>query len=356
MVNEVYSTAILARDDAFDFQFYYGVKTTRIFCNVSCKSKAPLIDNIIIFDNISSAQAEGYRACKRCQPDKNSQQDSGLIKLIHACRKIELHTEGSITALQLAESIGINQFQINRLFKKYLGVTPKSYIDQSQLTALKKNLRETDNVSHAIYQSGIESSSVIYGRMNSHLGMTPRKYLQGGSGVKISYAIGLTSLGLVLIAATDKGVSFLQFGDTKHQLLAQLIAEYPNAEITLMPDENEKKLHHWLDLLNLYLTGCSNQLNLPLDVRATAFQKKVWDFLRSIPYGEVMSYGEIAKAINAPKAYRAVANACAGNNVALVIPCHRVIRGDGALGRYRWGDNRKRELLDIEKNKNKTIR
>jgi AraC family transcriptional regulator of adaptative response/methylated-DNA-[protein]-cysteine methyltransferase len=170
--------------------------------------------------------------------------------------------------------------------------------------------------------------------------------------VKISYAIGLTNLGLVLIAATEKGGSFLQFGDTRHQLLAQLITEYPNAEITLMPDENEKKFHHWLELLNLYLTGCSHQLNLPLDVRATAFQKKVWDFLRSIPYGEVMSYGEIAKAISAPKAYRSVANACAANNVALVIPCHRVIRGDGELGRYHWGDNRKRVLLDIENNKN----
>ncbi len=351
MVNEVYSAAILARDASFDFQFYYGVKTTKIFCNVSCKSKASLVNNTIIFDSISSAQAEGYRACKHCQPDKNAQQDSGLIKLIHACRKIEQHTEGSITALQLAESIGITQFQINRLFKKYLGVTPKSYIDQIQLTVLKKNLRVTDNVSHAIYQSGIESSSVIYGRMNSHLGMTPKKYLQGGSGVKISYAIGLTNLGLVLIAATDKGLSFLQFGDNKHQLLAQLITEYPNAEITLMLDENAKQLQHWLELLNLYLTGCSTELNLPLDVRATAFQKKVWDFLRKIPYGEVMSYGEIAQAIGTPKAHRAVANACAGNNVALVIPCHRVIRGDGALGGYRWGNNRKRMLLDIENKK-----
>ena len=348
MADDIYWQAIIEHDSAFDFQFYYGVKTTRIFCHASCKSKTPLRKSVIYFDSIALAQADGYRACKRCQPDRNAQQDTSLIRLLHACKIIEQHNEGSLTALQLANSIGITQFQINRIFKKYLDVTPKSYIDQVQLNSLKKNLRASDNVSQAIYQSGIESSSVIYGRMNSHLGMTPKKYLKGGDGVTISYAVGETHLGLVLIAATDKGLSFLQFGDTKHQLLAQLVAEYPRAEISLMAEKSAPQLHHWLSLLNLYLAGCSTELNLPLDIRATAFQKKVWDFLRTIPYGEMMSYGEIAQAIGSPKAYRAVANACASNNVALVIPCHRVISGDGALGGYRWGQGRKRLIIDIE--------
>ena len=205
------------------------------------------------------------------------------------------------------------------------------------------------SVTEAIYESGIESSSVIYGRMNSHLAMTPKKYREGGDGIQISYAIGCTSLGLVLIAATDKGLSFLQFGDNPHQLLAQLVSEYPSAEISLMPRKSEAQLINWLKLLNLYLDGNTIDLNIPLEIRGTAFQKRVWDFLRIIPYGEVMSYGEIAEAIGAPKAFRAVANACAGNNVALVIPCHRVIRGDGTSGGYRWGESRKRVIIDLEK-------
>jgi len=348
MSDDVYWQAIIEHDAAFDFQFYYGVNSTKIFCFPSCPSKPPLRNNVSYFDDVGLAQASGYRACKRCQPDKKCLQDTSLVKLIHACHKIEKHNEGTLTALQLAESMGLTQFQLNRLFKKHLNITPKNYIDQVQLTALKKNLRNSDNVSHAIYQSGIESSSVIYGRMINHLAMTPKTYLRGAANIKISYVLGDTRLGPVLIAATDKGVCFLQFGDSTHQLLSQLMSEFPSAEIMLMPENSEQQFEHWLNLLDLYLAGCSNEINLPLDIRATTFQKRVWDFLKTIPYGEVMSYGAIAKAIGSAKAFRAVANACASNNVALVIPCHRVIRGDGALGGYRWGEKRKRKILDIE--------
>jgi AraC family transcriptional regulator, regulatory protein of adaptative response / methylated-DNA-[protein]-cysteine methyltransferase len=283
-----------------------------------------------------------------CEFDFSVNSNSGLIKLLHVCKKIEDHNEGPLTVVQLADSIGLTQYQLHRLFKKYLDMTPKNYIDQIHLMTLKKNLRTAQSVTHAIYESGIESCSVIYGRMHNHLGMTPKKYRDGGDGIQISYAVGTTSLGLVLIAATDKGLSFLQFGDTQHQLLAQLVAEYPHAEIELMSSANEEQLSDWLALLNQFIDGSSIDLTIPLDVRGTAFQKKVWDFLRRIPYGEVMSYGEIAQAIGSPKAYRAVANACAGNNVALVIPCHRVIRGDGAIGGYRWGESRKRAIIDLE--------
>ncbi|MCH2058677.1 MAG: methylated-DNA--[protein]-cysteine S-methyltransferase [Thalassotalea sp.] len=353
MSNDIYWKAIIEQDSAFDFQFYYGVKTTNIFCNPSCHIKAPLKENVVYFDNISTALKAGYQACKECKPDHNANQDTGLIKFLYVCRKIEEHSEGPLTALQLANSVGLTQYQLHRLFKKYLDVTPKSYIDQIQLNTLKVNLRASGSVTDAIFESGIESTSVIYGRMKSHLGMTPKKYREGGEGVQISYALGATNLGLVLIAATSKGLVFLQFGDREHQLLAQLLSEYPRAEIELMSSRNEEQLNHWLKLLNLFIDGISIDLDIPLDVRGTAFQKKVWDFLRSIPYGKVMSYGEIAQAIGEPKAFRAVANACASNNVALVIPCHRVIRGDGAIGGYRWGESRKRVIIDTER-KNKT--
>mgnify|MGYP005810606095 CR=1 FL=1 len=349
MPNDEYWQAIAERDLSYDFKFYYGVKTTKVFCKPSCKTKAPLRKNVVYFDDISTACQSGFQACKRCKPECNTNQDRTLVKFLLVCRKIEEHDDGPLTALQLADSIGLTQYQLQRLFKKYLDVTPKRYIDQIQLTSLKKNLRNKGSVTDAIFESGIESSSVIYGRMNNHLGMTPKKYRDGGDGVRISYALATTDLGLVLIAATDKGLSFLQFGKNKHQLLAQLVSEYPRAEIELMPSDNKEQLNKWLTLLNLYIDGTSIDLNIPVDVRGTAFQKKVWDFLRSIPYGEVRSYGEIANAIGSPKAYRAVANACAGNNVALVIPCHRVIRGDGALGGYRWGEGRKRVIIDLER-------
>ncbi|MFT6835237.1 MAG: AraC family transcriptional regulator of adaptative response [Francisellaceae bacterium] len=354
MCNNVFWKAIIEQDSSFDFQFYYGVKTTKSFCNPSCKNKAPPRKDIVYFDNITVAYNDGYQACKSCKPNCNAKQESGLLRLLHVCCKIEEHTEGSLTALQLASSVGLTQYQLHRLFKKYLNVTPKSYIDQIQLNTLKANLRRTGSVTDAIFESGIESTSVIYGRMNSHLGMTPKKYREGGEGIQISYAVGTTSLGLVLIAATNKGLSFLQFGDNKHQLLAQLVSEYPRAEIELMSSKNEEQLSNWLKLLNLYIDGTTIALDIPLDIRGTVFQKKVWDFLRSIPYGKVMSYGEIANAIGSPKAYRAVANACAGNNIALVIPCHRVIRGDGAIGGYRWGEERKRAIIDLERTNDAT--
>jgi len=368
MSNNKYWQAVVEQDATFDFQFYYGVSTTKIVCFPSCKAKTPLRKNVVYFDELSIAYLNGYRACKWCKPDsrttqnthkksddgtvENEPQDLGLIKLLHLCRKIEEHCEGTLTAQQLANSVNLSQFQLQRLFKKYLDVTPKHYIDQIQLNTLKVNLRTSASVTEAIFESGIESTSVIYGRMNSHLAMTPKKYREGGDGVSISYAIGATQLGLVLMAATNKGLSFLQFGDCEHLLLAQLVSEYPRAHIERMCSENEKQLSHWLTLLNLYIEGTGIDFDIPLDVRGTAFQKKVWDFLRRIPYGKVMSYGEIAKSIGSPNAFRAVANACAANNVALVIPCHRVIRGDGGIGGYRWGEKRKRIIIDLESNAN----
>ena len=349
MFTETNWVAITEQDAKYDSKFYYGVKTTKIFCKPSCTSKAPLKKNVVYFDDITSAVSAGFRACKRCKPERISSNTTGLVHLINVCRQIDEHSEGALTVVQLADSVGLTQYQLHRLFKKFLKVTPKSYIDQIQFDSLKKNLRSSGSITDAIYDSGIESSSVIYGRMNRHLGMTPKKYRQGGEGVQISYATGVTELGLALMAATDKGLCFLQFGDADHLLLAQLVSEYPRAEIEPMSRSNEQRFNNWLDRLNQYLDGSSTNLEIPVDVRGTAFQKKVWDFLQEIPYGDVKSYGEIAKSMGSPKAFRAVANACAGNNIALVIPCHRVIRGDGGLGGYRWGESRKRAIIDLER-------
>ncbi len=346
--------AIKNRDSSFDGQFYYGVATTRIFCRPGCTSRRPLKKNIRIFSNTEVAIERGYRACKRCKPLADASADGNLRKLLQVCRYVDEHSEGALTAVDLAKRVGLTQYQLHRLFKKFLSVTPKNYIDQSRLNVLKKRLRSSGSVTDAIYDTGIESSSVIYGRLDTHLGMTPKNYREGGKGVDISFAMAATELGHIIIGATDKGLCHLQFGESGHELLENLANEYPNAEIEPMQTERHEHLVPWMEALDQYLSGSDTSKRnafkaIPLDVQGTAFQKKVWDFLREIPYGQVMSYAEVAKAIGSPKAFRAVANACAGNHVGVVIPCHRVIRGDGSMGGYRWGISRKRTLIDLER-------
>ncbi|WP_168204143.1 bifunctional DNA-binding transcriptional regulator/O6-methylguanine-DNA methyltransferase Ada [Aliikangiella coralliicola] len=357
--------AITKRDSAFDGQFYYGVTSTQVFCRPSCKSRRPLKKNIQIFEHAQQAIEQNYRPCKRCNPLIENSCDENLVKLLEVCRLVEQHSEGVLTTTELAKSVDLSQHQLHRLFKKFLSVTPKNYIDQSRVGLLKKNLRKSPSVTDAIYDSGFESSSVIYGRLNTHLGMTPKSYREGGKNVEISFAIANTALGLVIIGATDKGLCHLQLGDSRHELLEQLVEEYPHANIEPMPDlsadgqsNQTEQLHQnrhvqqfdlWMNALNQYLSGQNALTSIPLDIQGTAFQKKVWDFLRKIPYGEVMSYGEVAEAIGSPKAYRAVATACASNQVGLAIPCHRVIRGDGSMGGYRWGLSRKRTLIELER-------
>jgi len=217
------------------------------------------------------------------------------------------------------------------------------------MRALKQRLRSATSVTDAIYDSGFESSSAVYGRLDAHLGMTPQRYRRGGAGVDISFVFGRTPLGLVLIGATDRGVCYLQFGDSERQLLEQLASEYPQAVIAPSTDASNDQFNAWMAALNANLSGRKAKAELPLDIQGTAFQKRVWEFLRTIPKGEVVSYGEVAQAIGAPKAVRAAASACANNKIGVLIPCHRVIRGTGELGGYRWGVPRKRALLDIER-------
>jgi AraC family transcriptional regulator of adaptative response/methylated-DNA-[protein]-cysteine methyltransferase len=249
----------------------------------------------------------------------------------------------------LAERSGLSQFQVHRLFKSMLQLTPKEYIEQVRLKALKRQLRAAPSVTSGIYEAGFESSSAVYGRMDAHLGMTPKSYRAGGAGVDIAFAFGRTPMGLVLIGATRRGLCYVQFGESERQLLEQLREEYPRAEIFASEAAKGQEFGRWMKALNQRISGEQGSRGLTLAVEGTAFQKRVWDFLQTIPRGEVVSYTELARGIGRPKAVRAVASACANNRIGVLIPCHRVIRGDGELGGYRWGLARKRALIDAER-------
>jgi AraC family transcriptional regulator of adaptative response/methylated-DNA-[protein]-cysteine methyltransferase len=250
---------------------------------------------------------------------------------------------------QLASLAALSPFHFQRLFKAQMGVTPRQFVESCRLAGLKNQLRTNSSVTDAIYEAGFNSSSRVYEKVNSHLGMTPAQYRAGGKQITISHASVDTVLGRMMIAATDRGICFIQFAASDQELLALLAAEYPAATHLPMPKESESQFQSWMTELRKHLAGETRHLNLPLDLRGTAFQLKVWRYLQSIPYGGVKSYAEVASGIGQPKAARAVAHACAVNRVALLIPCHRVIRGSGDLAGYKWGLDRKRVLLNQER-------
>jgi len=344
-----YWQAVRERDPNFNGRFWYGVITTGVFCKPSCAARLPKRENVRFYDSIDAARRDGLRPCKRCKPDVSATTQPNLETLLGVCRTIERSPNAPHSLTSLSKRAGISQFQLHRLFKAFLHITPKQYIEQVRMLALKRQLRASASVTDAIYDTGFESSSAVYGRLDAHLGMTPKMYRQGGQGAEISFAFGNTPLGQVLIGATDRGVCYLQFGDSERELLEQLVTEYPNATVTLSVAENDEQFTKWMSVLNANLAGKKSKATLPLDVQGTAFQKRVWEFLRTIPSGHVVSYGEVAQAIGSPKAVRAAASACASNRIGVLIPCHRVIRGTGELGGYRWGLPRKRALLDVER-------
>jgi AraC family transcriptional regulator of adaptative response/methylated-DNA-[protein]-cysteine methyltransferase len=253
------------------------------------------------------------------------------------CRYIEAHAHEPLTLAVLSRQAHLSPFHLQRSFKSVVGVTPRQYAEACRMKSLKQKLRGGGTVTEAVYNTGFGSGSRVYERVDTRLGMTPRQYRKGGAGVDISYASSPTPLGTMMIAATDRGLCSLQFGESETELRARLAKEYSAAKL------------QWIQALSRYLAGSTTALDLPLDVRGTAFQMKVWSYLQRIPYGELRSYSEVAKAIGRPAAVRAVGSACASNEVALVIPCHRVIRGDGGLGGYRWGLHRKRALIERER-------
>lgn len=341
--------AVMAKDSKFDGTFVFGVSSTKIYCRPSCPARRPRRDRVSYFHLPEAAEKAGFRACRRCHPERTTSINPQVEMVQRACRYIETQDETSLTLADLGKYVGISAFHLQRVFKKVMGVTPRQYSDACRIGKFKTRVRESGSIAGAMYDAGFSSSSRLYERSSAELGMTPATYGRGGQGAIISYTIAPCSLGLLLVAATERGVCAVKLGDSDTRLIADLKKEYPSAEIHRADSILSEPVNKLLD----YLSGNQPDLQLPLDIQATAFQWQVWESLRSIPYGETRSYRAVAKAVGRPTAVRAVARACATNPVALLIPCHRVIREDQSLGGYRWGLERKDALLEQEKGRKK---
>jgi AraC family transcriptional regulator, regulatory protein of adaptative response / methylated-DNA-[protein]-cysteine methyltransferase len=339
-----YWDAVTGRERAMDGVFFYAVRTTGVYCRPSCPSRRPKPENVVFFRTRSGAERAGFRPCKRCKPERDIQTDANSEIVEKVCRYIDTHPDQPATLEKLSGAIGLSPFHLHRTFKALTGITPRAYADSRRLESLKAGLREGHSVTRSLYDAGYGSSSRLYERASAQLGMTPSRYRKQGSGVTIRYSIAETPVGRLLLAATVRGVCSIQFGDSDITLEGALRREYPQADIV----RNDKQLTAWVRAVRNRIRG-EKTASLPLDIRATAFQRLVWEQLRAIPSGVTRSYSEIAKRIGKPRAARAVARACATNPVAVAIPCHRVVREDGALGGYRWGIQRKRKLLALEK-------
>lgn len=333
--------AVLARDSRCDGQFVTAVRTTGIYCRPSCPARTPKRENITFYDTPAAAEAAGYRACKRCQPDQVAFEAQVAAKV---SQYIDAHLSERLTLDDLGRAANLSPHHLQRVFKRTMGITPRQYIAARRADDLKSRLKAGERVTEAVYGAGYSSSSRVYEQSDARLGMTPAAYRKGGQGMQITYTVVECGLGYLLVAATTRGVCVVRLGDSEAELVEGLYADYPAAHI----EADDGQLEEWVTALLNHLNGELPHLELPIDVRATAFQWRVWEALRAIPYGETRTYSQLAASIGSPKAVRAVANACASNQVAVVIPCHRVIREDGTLGGYRWGLARKVALLEGE--------
>jgi len=338
------------------------VRSTGIYCRPSCPSRKPRREQVVFFPLAEAAEQNGFRACRRCRPRAVQLSDPKIAAVARVCREIDAHIladpnadsngETRMTLATLSASAGMSPHQLERAFRSTIGITPKQYADAQRMRRLKSRLKRGDNVTTALYDAGYGSASRLYERAPSHLGMTPAEYRRGGAGMRIHYTVVASPLGRLLVGATDRGISALYLGESDAALLAALRKEYPRAE--LFPDAHDraggssKGLRGWIEKILAHLRGQEPHLDLPTDVQATAFQRRVWEELRRIPYGATRTYTEVARSIGRPAAVRAVARACATNPVSVVVPCHRVVREDGDLAGYRWGMNRKRALLEKE--------
>jgi AraC family transcriptional regulator, regulatory protein of adaptative response / methylated-DNA-[protein]-cysteine methyltransferase len=341
--------AVLKRDRSKDGQFFFGVLTTGVFCRPSCPARRPRRENVRFYESAMDAQSNNLRPCLRCRPLATGTARAGETRIYALCDYIRKNSFESLTLEQFSRRVGLSSFHLQRTFKAAVGVTPRQYLEACRLEVLKEQFRSRSTLTAAIYDTGYGSNSRVYERVGTRLGMTPSEYRAGGKNVPISYVAVQSPVGLMMIGATDRGLCFVQFGDSQGRLLQMLRQEYPAAPVAEMKQPYPEQFGLWVQALIRHLSGGLERLHLPTDVRATAFQFRVWTYLQSIPYGEVQSYSEVARGIGKPKAPRAVAQACASNRVAIVVPCHRVIRGNGEMGGYRWGVARKRTLIDLER-------
>ncbi|MFN8472360.1 MAG: bifunctional DNA-binding transcriptional regulator/O6-methylguanine-DNA methyltransferase Ada [Anaerolineae bacterium] len=344
MHDDKYWQAVLNRDSAFDGQFVYAVRSTGIYCRPTCPSRRPRRDNVAFFSGPAEAESQGFRACRRCNPRGDDVADPQAALVEDICRYIDAHLDEALTLEALGAEFHLSPYHLQRTFKHKMGISPRQYAEARRLDRVKVGLREEETVSMALYEAGYGSSRGLYERAPGQLGMTPGAYRRGGQGMVIHTIIVDSPLGRLLIGATERGVCSVCLGEEDEKLTAALRAEYPAARI----EEDGLAMDDVVAAFLRYLGGQTPSLDLPVDVQATAFQWRVWQALRAIPAGETRSYSDVAEAIGQPTAARAVARACATNPVALVVPCHRVVREDGGMGGYRWGVERKRALLEQE--------
>jgi len=337
--------AVLAADSGSDGAFVYAVRSTGVYCRPSCPSRRPKREMVSFFSVPEAAERAGFRACRRCNPKDGKARDRALEAVRAACRYLEAHGEGVVSLGELGRAVGLSPHHLQRVFTRTIGISPRAYADARRLSRVKGLLKAGDEVTGALYEAGYGSSSRLYERANGQLGMTPATYRRGGAGARIRYAIAPCALGRILVAATAKGIAMVSLGDEDGHLVSELIHDFPAAEIGKDDGSLAGPLHALLD----HLAGKEPHLSLPLDVRATAFQWRVWQALRAIPYGEQRTYGEIAASLGKPKAARAVGRACATNPVSLIVPCHRAVGSSGDLTGYRWGVARKKALLARER-------
>lgn len=327
-----------------DGLFYYGVKSTSVVCRAGCSSRLPLRKNVVFMDSYQEALDQGFRPCKRCRPDQTKPDAASVSLVVGACRIIE-QAETPPPLKELAKQAGLSPSHFHRLFTKIVGLTPKQYGSTHQLQRFRTTILSGSSVTEAIYQSGFSSSSRAYEKSSSLPGLRPKDLKSGGKAITIQYGLSRCFLGWVIVGATDRGICSVEFGDSAHELPPLLKKRFPNALLK----KGDEAFNTVLREVAAFIEAPSLDIQIPLDIQGTVFQKKVWDILRQIKPGETRSYSDIAEKIGSPRAVRAVAGACASNKIAVVVPCHRVVAKDGRISGYRWGVDRKKQLLENER-------
>jgi AraC family transcriptional regulator, regulatory protein of adaptative response / methylated-DNA-[protein]-cysteine methyltransferase len=335
--------AVINRKKTADEKFYYAVSTTGVFCRPSCPSRLPLRENVIFHPTTASAIQAGFRACQRCKPEQPPLSQQHATMVARACRLIE-QAEVMPSLTTLAKTCGLSQYHFHRVFKSITGVTPKAYGAAHRAEKVRESLSRSNSVTEAIYDTGFSSNGRFYASADHMLGMTPTTFRDAGADTSIRFAVAQCTLGAILVAATEKGVCAISMGDDPDLLVRELQDQFPRAHFAGGDETFEQMVAQVVG----YVESPNIGLELPLDLQGTVFQMRVWQALREIPMGQTASYAQIAQMIGSPKSARAVAKACASNTIALAIPCHRVVRSDGALSGYRWGVERKRTLLENE--------
>ncbi|CAG0980394.1 Bifunctional transcriptional activator/DNA repair enzyme Ada [Methylophilaceae bacterium] len=334
---------VAQRDKSADGEFYYAVRTTGIYCRPSCAARLPRPENVVFYATAEAAERAGFRPCKRCKPDQASLAEQHAALIAEACRLIE-NAEEALDLDALARHAGLSIYYFHRLFKTVTGITPKAYMAAHRARRVRQQLVQGNSVTEAIFDAGYNANSRFYEKSDQLLGMTPSNYRAGGANTEIRFAIGECSLGAILVARSDRGICAISIGDDADALARDLQDRFPNSELI----GGDADFEQWVAQVVGFVETPAIGLDLPLDIRGTAFQQRVWQALREIPAGQTASYTDIAEKIGAPKAVRAVAGACAANTLAVAIPCHRVVRNDGTISGYRWGVERKRALLEKE--------